>query len=375
MAQTAHYQAQLMHHATGETLDVLTDWISLSYVQNVNGLGWFDLELPGYFELGLEKKFKDWRLIVWREIIGSRRYIDFAGFVRDPGRSYNHGVKRTHLAGFDYNEILNRRIIAYFANSAYAAKSGLADDVMKELVYENLGAGVTDALRDYSAYLSIQGDLGLGTTIRKRCAHDNLLKTLQSISQNSRKTTATATCFGVVPLGTGYQMEFRTKVGQWGMDHRHPDGVDGAVVFSTEFGNIVAADQADKSAEEITAIYGLGEGQRENRLITTVLDATRIASSAINRREAAYDNGNMAIAADLADAARARLEEGQPQETFTFTTADVEGCVLGVNYDLGDRVTVVDLYGQARDLHIIQKAVTIAQGGKEIVTIKMGLWP
>jgi hypothetical protein len=364
-----------LHQDTGEALEVPTDWISVHYAQNVCGLGWFDLTLPGDFQVGLERNFKDWRMIVWRHIQGSKRYIDFAGFVRNTRRVYTGGVHRLVLSGPDYNDILNRRIIAYAAATAYARKgAAAADDMMKELVDENLGGSATDSDRDYSTWLSIQADLTDGTSVRKGCAWQGLFPTLRAIYESSLSTAATASFFGVVPLGTGYDMEFRTKVGQWGQDHRHPDGVDGAVVFAIERGNMDDVAQSYESAMEHNYIYGLGEGQRSDRIQSPVSDATRIAESVINRRERAYENSGIAVTADLTSEANGRLQEGEPIETFTFSPKSIGGSEVGIDWDFGDRVTAVDLDGQPRDVHIMSKTVWV-DGDEETITTKAGLWP
>ena len=372
MIHTVRYQPILLNQATGEALEIPTDWVSVHYVQNVCGLGWFDLMLPGDFRVGKERNFKDWRMVVWRNIIGSRRYIDFAGFVRNTRRTYVEGEYRLMLSGPDYNDILDRRIIAYPANSAEAKKSDYADDMMKELVYENLGAGAV-AARDYSAYMSIQADQGAGTSVRKGCAWAGLFPTLREIYENSQGASGTA-YFGVVPLGEGYGMEFRTKVNQWGQDHRHPGGVDGAVVFAISRGNMDQVEQTYESDAEATYVYGLGEGQRENRIQLYSTSVARVSQSVINRRERAYENSGLPDTADLQQETGAKLHELESVESFTFSPKSIEGCQLGVHWDLGDRVTVTDLDNQPRDVHIAGKEVRVDEAG-ELVKARVAVWP
>ncbi|HUX76333.1 MAG TPA: DNRLRE domain-containing protein, partial [Anaerolineae bacterium] len=305
------YQPILLNQATGEALEVPTDWISIQYVSNVCRPGWCDLTLPGDFSLGTERDFTDWRLVIWRHILGSRSYIDWAGFVRDRVRTYVNGESRLILSGPDYMDMIDRRIVAYAASTTYSLKAAdAADDMMKELMRENLGASAVDTTRDYSTWISIQADLTQGTSVRKGCSWADLLPTLQQIYETSQGTAATATFFGVVPLGDGYDMEFRTKVGQWGQDHRHPDGVDGAHVFSIEWGNLDNVRQGYQSSDEYNYLYGMGEGQRSDRLQTTATSASRIAKSVINRRERAYENTNAAVVATLTSETAGRLQEG-----------------------------------------------------------------
>jgi len=369
------YQPLLLHQATGEVYEIPTDWVGVHYISNVCGIGWCDLTLPGDFQIGTERNFKDWRIVIWRHIIGSRSYIDWAGFVRNRTRTYSGGESRLVLSGPDYMDMLDRRIIAYAAATTYSRKSAVeADDMMKELVRENLGASAVDTTRDYSAYITVQTDLSEGTTLRKGCAWQDLFTTLRAIYESSRSTAATATFFGVVPLNEGYDMQFRTRIAQWGRDHRHPDGVDGAVVFSVQRGNLDNMTQAYQSDEEITYIYGVGEGQRSDRLQSTVSDAARIAESVTNRRERAYENSGLAIQTTLDDESTGRLDEFVPTETFGADMVKVAGSEMGVDWDLGDRITFYDLFGQPRDLHIAGKEVSVDSSG-EIVRGRLEIWP
>jgi len=249
-----------------------------------------------------------------------------------------------------------------------------SDDLMKEFVDENMGATAVDTDRDYSDYISIQADASGGTQLRKACSWENLLGVLWALHVSSRETPSTASFFGVVPLGTGYDMEFRTKIGQWGQDHRHPGGVDGAVVFSVDSGNVSYMRQSYDSDDELTVVYGLGPGQRDDRMQVEVTNATGITDSVINRIEAAYENSNSEDSDNLTDQSEERLREHLPKENFAFTPQSIRGCEIGVHWDLGDRVTVIDLNDQPRDLHIIQRSTRVTGAGVSHGA-KADLWP
>ena len=370
------YQSILLNQATGQALKIPTDWSDLHYVKNDCKVGRFDLVLPGSFAVGLETKFKDWRLIVWRTVKARQESrIDFAGFVRQSQRIYDGGNRRVLLSGPCYNQMLDRRIIAYPAGNAMAYKTQVyADDMMKEFVDENLGGSATDSDRDYSNYMSIQANQGAGTQLRKACSWENLLGVLWALHVASRKTPNTAAFFGVVPLGTGYDMEFRTRIGQWGQDHQHPAGVDGAVVFSVDSGNVTYMHQDYDSDDELTVVYGVGPGHRDDRMQVEVSNATGITESVINRIEAAYENSNSETSNNLTDQSEERLREYLPKEDFAVTVASIPGCEIGVHWDLGDQVTVIDLNDQPRDMRVIQRSTRIT-GDAVTHGAKVDLWP
>ena len=368
------YQPLLLHQATGAVLEIPTDYSGLRYVKTVCGVGWFELALPGTFAIGQERRYKDWRLVVWRQPEGGREYIDFAGFVRDVDRIYRDGDYVLRLAGPCYNDVLSRRIVAYFASTAQSRKAAAAaDDQMKAFVRENLGASATDTARDISAYLSVQANLGAGTSLSKGAAWQGLFETLRGLYESSQRTPATAAFFGVVPLGDGYDMEFRTRVGQWGQDHRYPDGADGAVVFDIERGNMTSAHERYRSSDEVTDIYGVGEGQNELRLQVHVADTDRRADSVLNRREGTYENPGVALTTELTDEAQKRLESGEPEETFTATIRNIPGCEYGKHWDVGDRVTVLWLDEQI-DMHVAVVDVRVTETGEDI-NAGLRAWP
>ena len=374
MVAVARYQPLLLHQATGAALEIPTDYLSLRYAKVVCGRGWFELLLPGAFVIGQERRYKDWRLVVWRSLGGGKEYIDFAGFVRDVERTYRGGEWRLRLSGPCYNDILHRRIIAYPAGSAQSRKAAApADDQMKAFVRENLGALATDAARDISDYLQVQADLSAGTSLAKGAAWDPLADVLRALYESSQATPATAAFYGVVPLGDGYDMQFRTRIGQWGQDHRYPNGADGAVVFDVGRGNLDNVVDKYISSEEWSDVYGMGEGQLELRLQAHVYDTTRRSASVLNRREGAYENPGVAISASLTNEATKRLAEYQAAETFSATVQSITNCEYGVHWDLGDRVTVLWMDEQI-DMHIAAVDVQVSEGG-ERTSARLAQWP
>jgi len=372
---TAQYEIWLLHQADGVKVKQFSDYISLDYAKAVNAMGAFSVTLNGLALDALEHRYLDWRVAVWRTPPGKRKYLDFAGFVRSIEYAYDGNRYTTTLSGPDYMDLLNRRVIAYTAGSAQAKKTtDYADDIIKDLFDENLGASATDTDRDVTSYgVSVQGDLSAGTSLSKSCSYDNLLTTCQSIAQASRDTAATAVYFGMVPLGEGWDMELRTKTAQWGQDHRFPSGADGPVVFAVERGNMVNARLVLDAQTETNYIYGGGAGQRADRLFVNTSDSTRIAQSVLNRREGFFDGSNYETEARLTSACKTRLLEGEPVEEFSFQPLQVTGTLYGVDYGLGDRVTATFLARQY-DVHIAAVHVTVNESG-ESIKAEARTWP
>lgn len=323
---------------------------ALEYTNVVGDIGPFNISLP-YPQFDITKARKDARLVVWRKPPGGARYLDYAGLVRsDPiPEIYQRGSELyCILRGVSYNHVLKRRHIAYKVNAAGFQHAGAADDVMKTFVYENLGAGAI-AARDISAVgFTIQANVTAGTSISKQASFDNLLDVLKDISDDSHKTEATCAYFGVVPLNNGWQMEFRTNIGQWGNDHRHPSGpsgvtgAQGPVVLSLGRQNIDNASLINSSVDEITDVYGLGPGDGTTRNVQEASDAARIGASPLNRIESTVNANNCVGAtanADILAMAQAAVRAGRPRRSFSASIVDVPGTVYGKHYGCGDYVT------------------------------------
>ncbi len=331
------YSVYLLHSATGVILADLSEFLNLEYAQRTNFVGSFRIILRGSFDVSLAAL--DSRLVVYRQPSGYARSLDFAGFIRGVRQFRSNEVHQVELSGVDYNELLTRRIIAYAAGSAEADKAGTADDIMKEYFDENFLGSATDTNRDLSDYgISMAAVATGGTAVEITAAWENVMDTFQAISDASQAVVANAVYFGMVPLTDGYDMEFRTKPGQWGMDHRFPDGVNGAVWFALERGNLKdPAYQAD-SFDELTYAYAGGSGEGASREVVEVTDTDRVGASLFNRREAFY-NGSGDETDELVDGGYVRMEEGPSTRTFNFEAVQTPGALYGVHYHLGDRVT------------------------------------
>jgi len=357
------YSVYLLHPTTGVILANLGNFVSLEYVKRTNVVGSFKILLPSSFNVDLAGL--DSRVVVYRKPSGYARYLDFAGFVRDIQQYRSSNLGLVELSGPDYNDLLTRRIIAYAEGTAEADKAGTADDIMKEYFDENLLASATDTSRDLTDFgVSMEAVTSSGTAVEVTAAWEVVLDTFQAISDASRSVIANAAFFGMVPLTAGYDMEFRTKTGQWGMDHRFPDGVDGPVWFALERGNMKNPQWESNSLTELTYVYAGGDGTGTGREVVEVTDTDRVGESVLNRREAFYD-GSGDETDELVDGGYARMKEGASIITFDFDAVQTPGCLLGVHYNLGDRVTAT-YQNLSTDCHVAAIDITVTPSSEAV---------
>lgn len=352
----AEYTIELLEAARDNVLDVVDDFEGLSYARRVNDIGAFTLAVR---EENFDVSFAhlDGRVVVWRKPEGGHRYIDFAGFIRAVARQYQDGRESIVMAGPDYNDMLRRRRIAYAATTAQARKVDQADDMMKALVRENLGALAPVGRNMTARGFAVQADVSAGTIVRGDFAYEGLLDTLQKAADGSRSTPATQAFFGIVPLNSGWDMEFRTNVPQWGQDHTYPGGAHGPVIFALERGNMANPKLEWDRRDEVTVIYAGGRGEDLARPVINVADPVREGESPLNRCEG-FESVDAPTTLELIDGANAKLDEGRGKRQFNFDVVEVPSTVYGLHWGFGDLVTAVYV-GEQWDLHVAAVEVSI----------------
>lgn len=362
---SATYELWLLHHADGHPIALVDSYSALEYSKVTNGIGAFTLTLPSSFDISIIQE--DTRLTVWRHPAGGTRTLDFVGFTRYIEKSVRGSGKYYVVSGPDINDLLDRRIVAYAAASAQAAKAAVAaDNQIKAFVRENMGALCVVAARDLSSYgFTVQADLGLGTSIAKACAWRNLLTVIQEIAEASHSTETTAVYFGIVPLNSGWECEFRTNVPQFGNDHRFPSGTAGPVIFSLEFGNLADVTRNINYRDERTYIYAGGQGTEAARTISEAGDTARIGMSPFNRREDFYNSSNTNDATQLSSQAQAELRNRKPKTLFSAAVTPALNFIYGRDYGIGDYVTAV-FDGETIDCRIEAVTVKISEGAESV---------
>lgn len=143
-----NYQIRLKDHV-GTMNAELTTWKSLEYTNRVNAPGDHVLSLHGndgaitYFVV-------DAQIEVWRKstLEGRTWYLDYEGFHRTQvEQTTERGEPIFTSYGRGYDDLLERRIVAYPAGSAQASKSGKGETVIKAYVSENAGPSATSPPR------------------------------------------------------------------------------------------------------------------------------------------------------------------------------------------------------------------------------------
>jgi hypothetical protein len=350
----------------GNRLALLDGLLSLSVSRVANDIGSWQVALPGDFDKRLIRL--DGMVEFWRAAEGGTLRLVRVGFIRKLNSAGDaDGNNILVISGPDGVELLNRRISAYAAGTAYVDKSDQADDLIKAIVRENLGSLAVTAARDLSGMnFTVAPDWSLGPTVEKKFSWKNVLGTIKDVADASREA-GTELYFDVEPVvisETQIGFELRTYTGQIGMDRT------GSAYFGVEWGNLASPKLEQDFETEVNYVYAGGQGEETDRLIVQVSDSARIGASPWNRREAFADARNEDTVNGVTAKGNEVLEAGRPRMRFSGTLLDTEQTRYGIDWDFGDRVTAM-YQGLQFDGMIRAVRLELSVDGEETVDCKV----
>jgi hypothetical protein len=352
--------------STGTRFKLLEDFISLKFVRVANGVGAFSLVLPN--TINLRHIERDQMVEIWRSVDSGIAQFEMLGLVRRyQVQEAANGVRTITLSGLDGNSLLDSRIVAYAAGTAQTRATSYADDEMKAVVRENLGASATDTERDLSTYgFQVEPNLSLGPAIEKRFSWKNVLATLQEFSKIAYEE-GTPVYFDMVPRivsNTRLAWRFETYINQPGADRTYASG--NPTVFSSEWGNLIEPVLTLDYSDERTVVYSGGQGEGSNRLVQEVKANTLIDYSPWSRRETFYNASNQAnTAAALIKLGKKQLREYRVRPAFQGKLLSTTHTRYGVEWKFGDRV-VASFNGRQFEGLISGVAITVNRNGEQI---------
>jgi hypothetical protein len=277
------------------------------------------------------------------------------------------GQSGIQLTCYDLLDLLDRRIVAYESGSSYTSKNDVAETIMKDLIYENLGVSAFDPLRDMSAYLSVQSTHDYGAIITKDCSWARLLATIQELASTSEQL-GVRIIFDIAYLSIN-SFEFRVWQEFKGVDR----GVNSIqpLVVSLEAGNLSSPELIMDYTSEYSYIYAGGRGEGVSREVQEVYDSLRIGASIFNRREGFVDARNSYSASAVATEANWALYTGRPRILFSGDVLQTPNTVYGINYKYGDKL-VAQYKGYSFDCRVNSMIVKHSNEGEEIQTRLIG---
>jgi len=351
----------------GNRLALLNGARSFSFTRVANSIGDFSISMPADFDHSLARV--DSLIEFWRAPVGGSLKWVGVGLARR--FDYSGWPATLTIGGPDGIDLLNRRIVAYAAGSAQAAKTDYLDDMIKEIITQNLGSGAV-AARDLSSLgLSVAADLSAAPSATCGFSWQNVLELCLRLTDASRQA-GTELYFDLEPTlisDSQIGFVFRTFTGQRGADHTYPDGRN-PILFGPEWGNLENPSLEYIYDEEINYVYAGGQGEEADREIVEVSDSTRIGASVWNRREGFADARNEPTTAGVTTKGNEVLAAGRPRLHFSGDLLDTERARYGVEWEFGDRVSATYL-GRQFDGMIRAVSIQMGDGGQETLTARL----
>lgn len=323
------------------------------------------------FDFGLVQE--DGWLEVWRgvndqpkQMLGESPFLTVLSEQQLVGKKYT-----IRLVGYTAAFIASWPIVAYDAGTAYSTKTDYADDMIKTIAAENIGASATDTSRDMSNLLTIQSDSSEAETITKSFARRKLNLIFNELCEASANQ-GTRLFWDIVLSSpsdlSSRLLQLKTYAGTRG-ENRGLDS-DAPLIFSHKYGNLENVSLVRDYKSVVNVAYGLGQGNEAARNVQQATDTARIAASPWGQIKEATRQASMATTdnAVLAEA-YTLLRDKRVKLQLTGDIVNTPSCQFGTHWGHGDLV-VVEEFGERFEAIISPVSLDYA-GGKETIHAKL----
>jgi hypothetical protein len=344
---------------------------TFTYYRVANSVGGFKMILKPDFDETLIDV--DHIIQFWRQAHGGEERLMVAGFCRKWGWFEDRrGNDRFFVEGVDQNDLIDRRIVAYFAEESESVKTDLADDMIKAIIRENMGslAPVDEAGRPraYDAnYFTTMADTSEGPSVTRSFAWRYVLPVIQEIAQSSRDL-GSPLYFDVVPSAVPAVYEFQTFIPYLGVDRSSSSS--SPVIFSREFSNLGRPRWEEDWFEERNYVWGGGQGEEDDRMMDPEDDVWRMHKSLWNRRECFQDAREESTQLGVANKAYERMQKERPVVRFIGDLLDSNLTRFGKDWNYGDNITA-RYHGREFSGVIDGYTISVDKEGKEEFTARM----
>lgn len=320
----------------GAILGFISDFETCRYIIRGDGqVGVCELTVSKTYSSWFNPANVDYRLTVWRSINNQQALLEGATeFLTMAWKITDDKITVTALS---LQSILSRRIVAYHAGLANFStfKNVFAGNLIKILVRTNLTSGFTAVRDGVDTYvpidnLTVVGNANDGVVLSYGCSRNNVLQAITAVSQAS--TQAGTWLIGQV-TSNGTNWTFDTYPQFFGQDRR------GQSVLSLSNRNIEQVELTYDRTQEYTTVIAAGAGSEKARFIGTGFSA-EVTASPYNRKEVFYSNPQLKKQSEVDTAANNLLRAYRATFAFAATLIQTPQFMRGVDYNVGDILTV-----------------------------------
>lgn len=304
----------------------------------------------GEFELHINIEKKNTELLQKENLIWFNNDNYKVGVILHREITLNEdGLETLMIKGYTLKGVLSRRLIEPKVDG-YDRQEGNQEFIMKQFVYNNT---INTSVNRIISQIAIADNKGLGEFDRWRGRFENLADKLQEIGEHSE--------LGWDLILDIENNKFIFDVFQ-GRNLTQGQSNNPPVTFSVDFHNIKGHNYIDSSINHKNLIYAAGQGEEENRLIQQIGNTTGIA-----RVEDFADLSNAEDINELKSEGQRVLESLEIIKSFESEVVDFGSFKLGIDYDLGDYVTIQNKkWNLTMDTQIIEIIETVDMDGYNI---------
>lgn len=366
---------------TGEELDPILEYTSLSLTVANNEIGSGTIELPLPRDPTVFRP--NTRFMIYRETPQVSRHI-FANsvwFLEKVTRSQRENTLRLTIA--DQHRLLKQRVVAYTGETPYADKTLdefdlitpddrlRLDNMMRAYVAENYSTLALDTDRNNS-YILVEDDRNLAPYGSKEASFAVLMDVLQDLAKQSEQQ-GVPLFFRLIPRGD-HKFNFQVALNQIGVD-RSSTSVS-PVILSESAGDLDNVEEEYDFTEMGNYCYVLGEGSGAARHYEEVANEALLRNDPFARREFTieYVEADEQKSEVMIAKGQAALQGRRPRARIVASVVDGNNYHYGADYDYGYRVAAVvgDEAEGVREFDAYIAAVNVqASGEQEEINIKL----
>jgi hypothetical protein len=347
----------------GVLTNIITDYLQLAYVREVNGPGMMQFMLNAD-HIAIDDLVLDAQVEVWRADVenGIAWYCDFYAFWRGEQRRADSDGTSTYTAYcVGQMSLLARAIVAYPAhtNDRSSFNNSKAETIAKLLTkYNATASGTTGDGRSRTVTLATitnQADGATGSTFDYNCAWRNLLASLQEVAQIGGGD------FDLIKAGA-QAWEFRWYNGQRGTDR------SATITFALQYGNMANPVLTRNSMDERTVAIVGGQGEETARTIVVRTGANYEAVH--NATESFVEARSYTTTGGLEAEGDKELDTYKRRDFLAFDVLQIPSTRYGLHYGLGDLVTGY-YQGITAPKKIQRVTVSLDTNGEESIKVEL----
>lgn len=240
------------------------------------------------------------------------------------------------------------------ATNSYDIRTGTVEAVMRGYVSANCGPAAVVERRVAGFALGTYNSIG--ATITEQARYGNLLDLLRALAIKGAT--------GGIPLGFRLQQVLGTP-NQLIFDVYVPRDLTARVIYSPNLQNIVNYTRKGPVAPTANYAFVGGSGVLSGRIIVGGGDTASIATW--GRREIFRDQRGVTDQTILAQTVAEELVKGSGQDTLTLEPLAVSGLTYGVDYGLGDLVSIVTAAGTVIQHVVYEVETTVDSNGMRVL--------